>query len=114
MLAALKSWLVARIAANRDLIRQVRRIGWRVLGICTLALGAILALSWALLNDTLLGPPGALRTLLGEAFVIVGWVVMWRPIELLIFDPLRPAMETRLLERAQAMPIRIEFRDGLK
>ncbi len=66
---------------------------------------------WALQQESLLGPPGPVRTLAAEALVIAGWVVMWRPIELLVFDPMRPLMECRLLSRVLRTPVTVEFVD---
>jgi hypothetical protein len=107
----LHAWCRARIASNREMIRLSRRMGARVLGVCISVLGVLLALAWALQQDSLLGPPGPVRTLAAEAMVIAGWVVMWRPIELVVFDPIRPGFECRLLSRALQMPVRVELLD---
>lgn len=104
----LRAWMRARVASNMEMVRVGRRIGVRILAVCTVVLGMILALAWFLQQESPLGPPGPLRVLAAEAMVIAGWVVMWRPIELLVFDPMRPTFERRMLERALLMPIRVE------
>jgi hypothetical protein len=45
-----------------------------------------------------------------ESLLIGGWVAMWRPLEIFLYDwwPIRP--ERRLYERLSAMPIRITFK----
>ena len=46
--------------------------------------------------------------LLGESLLIVGWVALWRPAELLLFDRLESRVERRVLERLTQIPV--EFR----
>lgn len=106
--ARLQRWCRARLAANAESIRVSRHFGVRALVACTALLGALLLLSWGLQQDLPFGPPGPLRTLAAEALVIAGWVLMWRPLEMLFFDPMQPAFENRLLRRALALPIRVE------
>jgi len=44
-----------------------------------------------------------------ESFTIGGWVSMWRPLEIFLYDwwPIRS--EVRLSERLAAMPVRIRY-----
>ena len=46
---------------------------------------------------------------LREGLLIVGWVAMWRPLEVFLYDwwPIRA--EARLYDRLSAMPVRIEY-----
>lgn len=46
-------------------------------------------------------------TVLRESLSIAGWVAMWRPMELLLYDwwPIRA--EVRLLQRLATMPVRV-------
>ena len=46
-----------------------------------------------------------------EGLLIVGWVAMWRPLEVFLYDwwPIRA--EVRLFERLSTMPVRIEYRE---
>jgi hypothetical protein len=48
-----------------------------------------------------------LAEVLRESFVIGGWVAMWRPMEIFLYDwwPIRN--QRRLLERLSEMPVRI-------
>lgn len=104
----LHAWCRAQIEANQQLCRSMMRVGLRALLFAMLALGLVLAVAWLLAEDVVFGPPGPLRTLASEALIIAGWVAMWRPIEMLVFDPMKPRLETRLLRRALALPLRIE------
>lgn len=47
-----------------------------------------------------------------EGFLIGGWVAMWRPLEVFLYDwwPIRA--DVRLLRRLNAMPVRIEYRES--
>jgi hypothetical protein len=49
--------------------------------------------------------------LLREGFVIGGWVAMWRPLEIFLYDwwPIRA--EVRLFERLSTMPVEIEYQE---
>lgn len=53
--------------------------------------------------------PGGFMTVLRESLVIGGWVAMWRPIEVFLYDwwPIRA--EARLYDRLSAMPVRIQY-----
>jgi hypothetical protein len=46
-----------------------------------------------------------------EGFLIGGWVAMWRPLEVFLYDwwPIRA--EGRLLQRLSTMPVRIEYKE---
>ena len=54
--------------------------------------------------------PGQLGGLLREGFLIGGWVAMWRPLEIFLYEwwPIRA--EIRLDRRLGAIPVQIEYR----
>ena len=54
---------------------------------------------------------GRLGGIVREGFLIGGWVAMWRPLEVFLYDwwPIRA--EGRLLQRLGAMPVRIEYEE---
>ncbi|MBN8645121.1 MAG: hypothetical protein J0L61_07770 [Planctomycetes bacterium] len=107
--ARMRRWCEARIAANRGQERSARLVGYKALVWCTGLLALALFASWLLQGDAVLGPAGPLRTVLGEAIIIAGWVVMWRPLELIVFDPMQPAFERRMLERVAGMVVEVEI-----
>ena len=53
--------------------------------------------------------PSGFMTVLRESLVIGGWVAMWRPIEVFLYDwwPIRA--EARLYDRLAAMPVAIRY-----
>ena len=48
-----------------------------------------------------------------EGLLIGGWVAMWRPLEVFLYDwwPIRA--EARLFERLSTMPVKIEYKDSM-
>ena len=51
--------------------------------------------------------------MLREGLVIGGWVAMWRPLEVFLYDwwPIRA--EIRLFDRLSEMPVRIEYKEKM-
>ena len=54
---------------------------------------------------------GRLGEVIREGFLIGGWVAMWRPLEVFLYDwwPIRA--DGHLLQRLSTMPVRIEYKD---
>jgi len=88
-------------------LSQLFRVGRTslLIGIAFLAV----AVTLATMVDTALAerPVGALAR---ESLLIGGWVAMWRPLEIFLYDwwPIRA--ERRLFERLSGMPVRITFK----
>jgi len=83
-----------------DLLRLLRY------GAVSLAIGiaflmACLALRRALVGQRLLVD----RAILNEGLLILGWVAMWRPIEILLYDWWPLARRRALLRRLAAIPV---------
>ena len=87
-------WALERLA--RDVRLHFRRAQLALL----LGLG-VLSLFLTLAQLTLRLPDGALRQVLREGLVIIGWVAMWRPIELLLYDWWPQLHQRRQLRRLQ-------------
>jgi hypothetical protein len=86
----------------RDLLRRGRTslaIGLGFLAVSIL-IGARLAAVF---------PDSGASQILREGFLIGGWVAMWRPLEIFLYDwwPLRA--EARLFDRLSAMPVRLVY-----
>jgi len=88
----------------RSSIQLTRRRGRQALWVGLPALGLCLAASG--LSSSLLGG-GALGNLLSNSFVIAGWVAMWRPAELLLYDWWPQHHRTKLLGQLSQMQIRL-------
>jgi len=50
-----------------------------------------------------------LAAILRESFLIGGWVAMWRPLEIFLYDWWPILAEARLYDRLSAMPVRIRY-----
>jgi hypothetical protein len=95
-----------RADTTRRRLRQMFRVGRTSLVIGTSWLALSLALGDAF--ATALGA-GRFGELLREGLLIGGWVAMWRPMEIFLYDwwPIRA--EARLYDRLGAMPVRIAY-----
>lgn len=96
------------LSAGRRL-NQLFRVGRTSLLIGLAFLAAVVTLAG--LVDRAIGttPAGAL---IRETLVIGGWVAMWRPLEIFLYDwwPIRA--ERKLYDRLSAMPVRVTFKDA--
>ncbi len=91
--------------------RQTRehvRLGEITLGIALLALIGFLTLA----ELTKFLPDGTVRQILREGLVIIGWVAMWRPLELLLYDWWPLVRQRRLCERVVEAEITVEEGQG--
>jgi hypothetical protein len=92
---------------RRDLRRLIRR-GFASLGIGVAFLIAMFLTGQAV--GRLMGETG-LASLVRESLIIVGWVAMWRPLEIFLYDWWPILGERRLYDRLSAMKVRVTY-DG--
>src|SRR5215813_131390 len=95
-----------RAERYRQRLRELFRVGRTSLAIGLAALAAAIALGdflAALLRGSRIGE------ILRESLTIGGWVSMWRPLEVFLYDwwPIRN--EARLSDRLASMPVRIRY-----
>jgi hypothetical protein len=83
------------------------RVGFIALGIAVLAVVALTGLGE--LVATALG--GTLGAGIREALTISGWVLMWRPIELLVYDAIPWRRDRRVLRRIASATIDLRSAD---
>ena len=88
--------------ARADILRLLR-YGAVSLAIGIMFLIACLALRRALVIRSL--PTD--RAVIGEGLLILGWVAMWRPVEVLLYDWWPLARRRALLRRLAAIPIEV-------
>jgi hypothetical protein len=91
---------------ERRLREHVRR-GHVILGVGLTALVVFLTLA----GFTASLPPGPLREILREGFVITGWVAMWRPLEVLLYDWWPLIDERRQMRRIVEAPVSVLYDD---
>lgn len=101
---AVDDYFGRRAAAKRRELRKLFRTGRISLGIGLLFMAAAMALSQLIGN--LIRHEGYAR-LMSESLIIGGWVALWRPMEIFLYDwwPLRA--DIRLFDRMAAMPVRL-------
>jgi hypothetical protein len=106
---AIHQHFTASATASRRTLRELFRRGRISLLIALAFLGASLALG------DLIGKmsESGFATLLREGLLIGGWVAMWRPLEVFLYDwwPIRG--EIRLLDRLSRMQVRIEYNEAV-
>ena len=101
---AVRDYFAARAESIRRRLRQLFRVGRTSLVIGLVFLSAMILagdLATESLKDTQFG------TVVREGLLIGGWVAMWRPIEIFLYDwwPIR--YDARLYDRLSAMEVRI-------
>jgi hypothetical protein len=103
---AIHEFFSHRAQTYQQRLRELFRVGRTSLAIGLVALASAIAL-----GDFLAGLMKGSRIgeIARESLTIGGWVSMWRPLEIFLYDwwPIRN--EARLSERLAAMPIRIRY-----
>lgn len=92
-----------RARMKRRELRQLMREGWQSLII------GLLFLSGCLLAGEALGrqQPGTLLSLLRESLAIGGWVAMWRPLEIYLYEWWPLHRRGRIHEKLSRMPVEV-------
>jgi hypothetical protein len=101
---ALHAYFLDRAQATRRKLRQLFRVGRVSLLIGLAFLGGAIMLGELVAG--LVGK-GSYGYIIKETFVIGGWVALWRPLEIFLYDwwPIRA--EARLLDRLGVMEVRV-------
>lgn len=101
---AIHQFFKARAGTSRRHLRELFQRGRISLVIALVFLGATMAVS-----DLLRNADSGFAVLLREGLVIGGWVAMWRPLEVFLYDWWPILGDIRLSDRLAAMPVRIEY-----
>ena len=105
--AATREYFRQRSLSARRRLSQLFRVGRTslVIGVAFLAAAITLAglVSGALGESTF-------ATLIRESIVIGGWVAMWRPLEIFLYDWWPILAERKLYDRLSVMPVNVRFR----
>lgn len=104
---AVQSYFASEAESARRRLRRLFHVGRISLVIGLTALAVCIGL--AQLIESRLDDVGGI---LNESLLIGGWVAMWRPLEVFLYDwwPIRS--EIRLHERLAAMPVHIRYGTG--
>jgi hypothetical protein len=105
---AVHEYFGQRVVASR---RRLRELFHR--GRISLAIALAFLTACIVIGDIVAGSlgDGRLGEVIREGFLIGGWVAMWRPLEVFLYDwwPIRA--EGRLLQRLSVMPVKIEYKE---
>jgi hypothetical protein len=104
---AIHEYFTQRASDARRQLRELFRRGRLSLAIAVVFLGATMAAS-----DLIGGMTQArFAAVLSEGLIIGGWVAMWRPLEVFLYDWWPVRADVRLFERLSTMPVDIAYRD---
>jgi len=101
---AIREHFARRAELTRRELRQLLHRGWISLMIGLSFLAAALIGGASVVRSMGAGP---LATMLRESLLIGGWVAMWRPMEILLYDWWAIRGTRRVYERLARMPVRI-------
>jgi hypothetical protein len=105
---AIHEYFGQRVVASKRKLRELFRRGRISLVIALAFLSGSIAV-----GDAVAGYLGGSRLsgVIREGFLIGGWVAMWRPLEVFLYDwwPIRA--DGRLFQRLSTMPVRIEYKE---
>ena len=102
---AVPQFFSGRAAAARRRLRELLRRGRVSLAIGLAFLGCVLFIASAL---DAAATTNALAAVLRESLLIGGWVAMWRPIEIFLYDWWPVRTEALRFDRLAAMPVSIQ------
>jgi hypothetical protein len=104
---AIHEYFVRRATEAKRSLRELFHRGRLSLGIALAFLAVALAIGEQVGRHF---PDSRVAGVVREGVLIVGWVAMWRPIEIFLYDwwPIRA--DWRLFQRLAVMPVRIEYR----
>jgi hypothetical protein len=105
---ALERYCQHKIRQNQRELSSLRWKGVKALQNGLIFLAACLLLSTAAENGEFL--PEFLRRFLGEGLLIVGWVSLWHPVEVLLYEWWSPSRENQLYNRLRQMDLIIKER----
>jgi hypothetical protein len=102
---AIHRYVECRIEHERRELGNTYRYGWKVLGLALLLLSVCIGLAQLFASDVTQGMRPLTRTTFEYGFEIIGWVLLWHPIELLAFTPLAIHARIAALQRLDGMTV---------
>jgi hypothetical protein len=105
--AAVRRFCAAKIEDNRLTIRLSRVRSTIGLIIVTVISIAVIAVAWLLFN-TIFSPRSDAAVVIAASISVFVWVILWNPMDKLLFDWVTPALENRNLRGIMDMELVIE------
>ena len=107
--AAVRRFCAARIEDNRLTIRLSRVRSAIGLAMVTIISAAVVAVAWLLFNTIFAAQADTtVAALVFASISVFVWVILWDPMEKLIFDWVTPALENRNLRGIMGMDLVVE------
>ncbi len=103
--SAIATYCTVQGRLSHQKVREIRLEGRRALFIGFVVWAICLLLST--LSESFFSRYSLQGRLLGEGFLIAGWVSLWRPAELLLYDWWPYAQDAKLYERIKAMDVAV-------
>ena len=106
--AAIQSYCAARIEDNRLQIRHSRLqhgVGMAIVLLVVLVVTAIVLL---LLTTVLADLPAPVQGMITGGLCVFAWVILWDPLEALLFDWVAPTRENRVFEQIMKMRVSVQ------
>jgi hypothetical protein len=102
---ALRRYSVAKIEDNHLTIRLGRTRSLIGLGMVTIISVIVIGLAYFLFNTVFAGAADGVKTLVAASISVFVWVILWDPMEKLLFDWVPPHMENTILRRIPTLDI---------
>ena len=106
--AAVRRYCTAKIEDNRLTIRLSRVRSAIGLAVVTIISAVVILVSRLLFNTIFVNAPDAVSVVVAASISVFVWVILWDPMEKLIFDWVTPALENRHLRGIMDMDLVIE------
>jgi len=94
-----------RLAEQRRELRNTYRNGWRALLIALGLLAICLGISSIFASDFTEGMRPLIRKTFEYGFEIIGWVILWHPVDVIVFEPLLIRWRIKSLKTLAAMQV---------
>jgi|GEM_PF-766738 len=107
---AVRTYCIRRAQESRATVRAIRSAGQRTMVLALCLMAAAMSASVALTHFEPL--PAVYNELFSEAFVIAGWVILWRPLELLLYEWITPWRDAMDYEWLAERPVELLADDG--
>jgi hypothetical protein len=96
-----------RLEREHRELRITQRYGWRVAGFALITLAFCLAMSSIFASEMTRALSPLIRKTLEYGFEIIGWVVLWHPIDVLVFSPVAIRARITALRSLESMPVEV-------
>ena len=111
LMLALHRQAELRLAEQRRELRNTYRNGWRALTIAVGLLAICLAISSIFASDFTEGMRPLIRKTFEYGFEIIGWVILWHPVDVIVFEPLMIRWRIKSLKTLAAMQVVVRSSD---